>query len=319
MNHFSKEEVIMKKSVVTCFCLISVVALSLFFLNSPLYAVSGNVAVIDSLNGDENGGAYPTTTSGPTGNFTAFTFTTMPVANINAANLGAYDTVLLNMQSSGINCDSNSLTASQKTDLVNFVSAGGKLIIYDSECSAVDYSWVPYPFTTNNPGATGATGTLSVVENTDLASSVTSSPKFIDASLMATGTDAVGDMNVMVTRDAHWCLSMSGTNVNAVKGPVQTYAALGSGLIIWNGLDIDYMDTSTSPDSSDAEGNIAKVWLQELQATGATLPTSTCTPVVPVQPPQNVPTMTEWGLIIFMFLAGLGSIYYLKRQKRVEK
>jgi hypothetical protein len=29
-----------------------------------------------------------------------------------------------------------------------------------------------------------------------------------------------------------------------------------------------------------------------------------------------VPTMTEWGMIIFMILAGLGSVYYLRRQKR---
>ena len=35
-------------------------------------------------------------------------------------------------------------------------------------------------------------------------------------------------------------------------------------------------------------------------------------------PPTAVPTMTEWGLMIFMFIAGLGSIYYLKRQRRTE-
>lgn len=29
-----------------------------------------------------------------------------------------------------------------------------------------------------------------------------------------------------------------------------------------------------------------------------------------------VPTLTEWGMIIFMLLAGLGSVYYLKRQRR---
>jgi hypothetical protein len=31
----------------------------------------------------------------------------------------------------------------------------------------------------------------------------------------------------------------------------------------------------------------------------------------------SVPTMTEWGMILFMTLAGLGAVYYLKRQKRV--
>jgi len=31
--------------------------------------------------------------------------------------------------------------------------------------------------------------------------------------------------------------------------------------------------------------------------------------------PASVPTMTEWGMILFMLLAGLGSVYYLKRQR----
>jgi len=31
-----------------------------------------------------------------------------------------------------------------------------------------------------------------------------------------------------------------------------------------------------------------------------------------------VPTVTEWGMIIFMVLAGLGAVYYLRRQGRVE-
>ena len=30
------------------------------------------------------------------------------------------------------------------------------------------------------------------------------------------------------------------------------------------------------------------------------------------------PTLTEWGMIIFMVLAGLGAVYYLRRQRRVE-
>lgn len=30
----------------------------------------------------------------------------------------------------------------------------------------------------------------------------------------------------------------------------------------------------------------------------------------------SVPTMTEWGMIIIMLLAGLGAVYHLRRQKR---
>ena len=33
--------------------------------------------------------------------------------------------------------------------------------------------------------------------------------------------------------------------------------------------------------------------------------------------PVNVPTMNEWGMIIFMVFSGVGSIYYLRRQRRV--
>jgi hypothetical protein len=32
-----------------------------------------------------------------------------------------------------------------------------------------------------------------------------------------------------------------------------------------------------------------------------------------------VPTMNEWGMIIFMALAGLGAAYYLRRQKRAQR
>jgi len=31
--------------------------------------------------------------------------------------------------------------------------------------------------------------------------------------------------------------------------------------------------------------------------------------------PTSVPTMNEWGMIIFILLAGLCSVYYLRRQK----
>jgi uncharacterized repeat protein (TIGR01451 family) len=39
--------------------------------------------------------------------------------------------------------------------------------------------------------------------------------------------------------------------------------------------------------------------------------------VVAPTPPTQVPTMTEWGMILFMLLAGLGSVYYLRKRKRV--
>ncbi|MBS3953592.1 MAG: hypothetical protein KGZ88_11645 [Methylomicrobium sp.] len=31
-----------------------------------------------------------------------------------------------------------------------------------------------------------------------------------------------------------------------------------------------------------------------------------------------IPTLTQWGMIIFMVLAGLGAFYYMKRQKTAK-
>jgi len=38
----------------------------------------------------------------------------------------------------------------------------------------------------------------------------------------------------------------------------------------------------------------------------------------PGQQGANVPTMTEWGMIIFAILAGLGATYYLRREKTAK-
>jgi hypothetical protein len=231
---------------------------------------SQNVAYVGSL-AVANGGAFPSTVDG----FTAFSFHQLLRQNISLATLGpgqtcgasACDTVLLNVASSGsggLACNvSGNLTAQQKADLVTFVQNGGKLIIWDSECRPQDYSWLPFPFTTNNPGAQGALGTANIIENNNLSSTDTLSPYYINASSLATQTDAIGDMNVMTTFDPNWCLDISGTNVNRVTGPVQTYARYVNGLMIYNGMDTDYEGTSTSPSTTGA-GNLAKIWLQQL-------------------------------------------------------
>jgi hypothetical protein len=232
----------------------------------PHAGQSVDVAVVDSVV-VTNGGVFPTTT----GNLSAFNFTNLAVGDVSAANLAAFDTVVLNVASPGLGCNVGNLSASQRSDLVDFVGAGNKLIIYDSECTfggSVDYSWLPFPFSTNNPGAAGAQGTLNIVEENTLSTSAAGT-HFIDAGMLGSQTDAVGDMNVMVTLDPNWCLDMSGTNVNQVTGPVHAYARYGTvgsvGLIIYNGLDVDYLFPTLVPDSATPAGNLAKMWLQELQ------------------------------------------------------
>lgn len=220
-----------------------------------------------------NGGTLPTTAPAfapffPFYNVPVAQLTT--IANLNTACGGAAcDTLVLNTASSGtISCNLNNITALQKANMVTFVQNGGKLIMYDSECNAQNYSWLPYSFTTNNPGALGAVGTLSIIEENNLSSTSTVGTYgsyFINANLIATQTDAIGDMNVMTTLDPNWCLDMSGTNANQVTGPVHTYARYGNGLFIYNGMDTDVLSSGTVPGTGTGVANFAKVWLQELQ------------------------------------------------------
>jgi len=207
------------------------------------------------------GGCLPVT--GASGELGDFNFTPMDPSAVSTASLAPFDTAVLNVASYAMSCNTNTLSSSQQADLVAFVASGNKLIIYDSECypGPVDYSWLPFPFTTANPGALGQQGTLTIVEENTLSSNTPADPHYIDAPYLGTSTDAVGDMNVMTTYDPNWCLDMAGTNAIGVTGPVHTYAKHPSGtdvgLFIYNGLDQDYQYSD--------EANLRKIWVQELQ------------------------------------------------------
>ncbi len=147
----NKQKIIKNKIVIP---LLIIACILLVGQQASANSQSVNVAIIGSP-GVINGGTFPTNGVDPTSglDFSSFTFSNLHPNNVNSQNLASYDTVLLNVASSEMGCNINTLSAQAKTDLVSFVGNGGKLIIYDSECSAQDYSWLPYPFTTNNPGA----------------------------------------------------------------------------------------------------------------------------------------------------------------------
>ena len=237
-----------------------------------------------------------------------------------------------------MNCETSSLTTQQKTDLVNFVTQGGKLIIYDSECApgqGVDYSWLPFPFTTSNPGALGVhKGSgypwvdLKIVEDNRLSHSNSGDPFFVDAEKIATETDAAGDANVMTTRDVHWCVDMEATNAvdasGQVKapgtmGPTHTYTkpgSIGKGEIIYNGLDYDDMGAGEPPGTATGDQNLAKVFLQELLEAWNPWTPGDKPCLVPVVPTQ-VPTLTEWGMISLTGLFGLSlGVMMMVRRRR---
>jgi hypothetical protein len=213
------------------------------------------------------GGCLPL--EGAVGELGDFTFTPMEPAAVSAASLAPFDTAVLNVASDAVRCNTNVLSPTAQADLIAFVGSGNKLIIYDSECfpGPVDYSWLPFPFTTSNPGALGEPGTLTIVEDNTLSTDTADpscaggDPHCIDVANLGPNTDAVGDMNVMTTFDPNWCLDMSGTNAAGVTGPVHTYAKYpkntDAGLIIYNGLDQDYQ-YGDDPD-------LRKMWVQELQ------------------------------------------------------
>lgn len=225
-------------------------------LADPHAGQSVNVAIIGSPP-VINGGTLPT--SGPTGELGDFIFSNLMPVNVDLSSLSSFDTVVLNVASPQMGCNVNALSVPSKADIVTFVDNGGKLIIYDSECPPQDYSWMPYPFTTSNPGAQGASGTLNIVEENLLSTTDSLDIHYIDAATLGSSTDAVGDMNVMTTFDPNWCVDMSGTNVLNVTGPVHTYARYGNGLMIYNGLDVDYLDYADPPNG------LRKIWVQELQ------------------------------------------------------
>lgn len=208
------------------------------------------------------GGCLPVT--GPEGELGDFTFTPMLPAAVSTENLASFDTAVLNVAATAFACDTATLDATQKAAIKDFVALGKKLIIYDSECKpGVDYTWLPFPFTTQNVGGEGGKGAVSVVEENYLSSSDSANPHFIDTDWLSDWTEAPGDMNVKTTYDPHWCVDMAGTNWNNTTGPAHTYARLVSGvnegLIIYNGLSQD----------RQAEGiddtELRRIWVQELQ------------------------------------------------------
>lgn len=219
---------------------------------------SANVLLVPSAYGQaDNGGTFPT--SGFPGGF-APTFTEGSLSVIQNGQLAGYDTLVLVQV-----CDIDEYLANTtfKNNLEQFVSGGGKLIIWDSECSGTDYSGFVYPFETDNPGAMGSNaGALQDAEANTLSDTNPASPSYVNLGVIATGTDAVGDANVMISKNPHWCVDLTATNTNNVTGPVQTYAQLGSGMIIYNGLDMDYLDEpGFDPASTSGEDQLARLWL----------------------------------------------------------
>lgn len=192
-----------------------------------------------------------------------FELATDSIANSATDPLATYDTVVLHRV-----CDIATRLTSQtfKARLQDFITRGGKLIVWDSECGGSNFTNFFYPFTAIHAGASGASGTLQITEENTLSSAIASSPYYINADLVGGHTDAVGDANAIMTYDPNWCLDMKGiTSVSTQFRPIHVYADNGLGFLIYNGMDEDNMSLDASNSSGTGAFYLAKVWELELK------------------------------------------------------
>jgi len=169
-----------------------------------------------------------------------YTFTRVPAGFVDAALLADKSMVILN----GL-CDaSDYLAPSQGRLLDDFVASGHKLAIYNADMCGdkTAYDFLPYQFTTSNPGAGGAHGDrLIEVESDDLgAIDKADAKRFLDALAYAKNdANQIGDANTVTSMDDHWCGHLFGTNSKHVNGFMQMYALYGKGVFIFGGFDED--------------------------------------------------------------------------------
>ena len=158
-----------------------------------------------------------------------------------------FDTVVMEQ----VCTDNYPLAPSFKKALIAWVAAGHKLIIHDADKCAPgpDYSWLPYKIKTDNPGAQGAKGdSLAILEDNWMAHNRKGRPGFIDSAAWVADAEGysneLGDSNTVVEWGPGWCGHIVVRNVAGVFGFAGAYAHYGRGLIIYNGFDVDMVQTT---------------------------------------------------------------------------
>lgn len=166
-----------------------------------------------------------------------FSFTHVQAGLFEPSMLAGMDTVILDRVCNG----AEMLNPSQIATLVKWLP-GHKLIMYNSDaCSGTsDYTWLPYPFTTHNPGAKAARGnSLFLLENDALGTTdKDDATHFVDARAYASGDNQLGDADSVITKDPHWCGHVFLTSDTQDEGITQMYAiTANNGVMIFDGLD----------------------------------------------------------------------------------
>ncbi len=310
--------------------------LSIGFSSIPSYAVPSSQVAIIGGPVIQFGGNIPTTDAA----FAGFTFANIaPGVGAIVGALGPFDTVVLNAASSQVNCNltgAGTITGAELAELVAFALAGGKLIVYDSECPMNDFMWLPLnlQFMTINPGQAGAGGTAQIVEENVLSTTPVTGAADIDVIALCSD-DACGDSNTLTAVGTDLCLDIEVDNVFMTGfEPVHVYNKAGSfglGMLIYNGLDYDFASPGTTPSPTGSSGGVlAQLFLNELNAMfNPHAESLSCGTVV--QPPRTVggsmltidtsalllagaSSISMW--MIPVVIAGIGiGVFVIKRKK----
>jgi hypothetical protein len=250
-------------------------------------------------------GIMPTSsyvTGDPSEQFSSFSFSDVSLDQITPTTLAKYDTVAL------VQVPSGSLSAPAKAALAQFVANGGKLLLHDAdETKGNDYSWLlGGPYTTQVAASCidcgsqsplgGLAGMSTILTNSGIISSNPADASHVDLSDLYTYTDQ-GDANLLQSTDPRWKTLVQG-NRGADSGVVIAYARSGNGLIIYNGFDTDFINTTATdrprcagfptskpyycPAGKHPEKDwLAHMWYSELaQAWGSDAGIPAATPVV---------------------------------------
>ena len=176
-------------------------------------------------------------------------FTQVPAAQVTAAKLQGFDTVLLY----GIRWSDLSPSAQHAIDIF---AATGKVVIWDADDTGTqNYGTFVHPFSTDASGENGKAND-SVVSfpggDNFLASPDPSSPYYLDPNQLVTDRNMINDMSAMKTGTSGWTPALAAANKHIPQGgwPVAwSYGDIGNhtGLAIYSGIDADAFADALSP------------------------------------------------------------------------
>ena len=174
-------------------------------------------------------------------------FSQVPAAQVTAAKLQGFDTVLLY----GIRWSDLSASAQQAIDTF---AATGKVVIWDADGTGPQtYGTFVHPFSTDASGQHEGAAVVSFPGGDNfLASPDPSSPYYLDPNQLITDRDVINDMSAMKTGTSLWTPALVGANKHIPEGGwtiAWSYGVVGNhtGLAIYSGLDADAFSHPLNP------------------------------------------------------------------------